>query len=278
MAREALFSKMGRISVAPFMQYLLLVLILGFCSSLPAPLLWPPNESVGNGRLDKLATNGKKLIGYWGLGRDHSAAELEKHAHVLLFLGVNSNCTLTPPPQTQVDYIHSSGALALGGVGGYAMDDKWSTCSADYLALQLIDILTLRNLDGIQIDYQREPRDDEFLMELFGNLRSALPMTKHVTLAVANKVMVPPEDYIEALSSCGGSPSAEVDFYNYMTSSLSDVYHHKQYLDIVKDMYGVAATETIFGSCIIGCNTGTNAVQLEDEEENVFPAMTCTIK
>lgn len=259
------------------MRYLLLFALLHFCLTIPDCSSLPTPYIKSNVRIDNILTDGKKLIGSW-TNEDHSTHELERHAHIVVFLEVNANCTVTPPTQIKVDFIHASGAHVVGSLGGFGMDTIWPVCSVHYLSTQLVDILRLRDLDGIQIDYQHEPQDIDFLIQLFASLRSALPEAKHVTIANENRVMVQMPEYLETLTACAGTAMAEVDFYNDMTHSVSDVYQKNHYLEIVKEMYGAQATQAIFGTCIVGCVKDDAVPEPQEDGEEYYQVLTCTVK
>jgi len=135
------------------------------------------------------------------------------------------------------------------------MNDYWHYCNLDTLVTDLVDIANKYNLDGIDIDYEIDPPNEQFVIGLSNGLRKNLPSGKLVTHVPMNNLVDSGSSYWKILQQCEGVDFISVQYYNDnpnpLTNPTSAVNHYKT---IVSDLYKGDASKVVFGLCITDCN------------------------
>lgn len=185
---------------------------------------------------------------------------LRHYSHVMYaFISAkDSSCKLEPPSQATVDYIHKSGALVLGSLGGAAMGQNssgfWSDCTVDSLVSQLTAMVQNYNLDGIDIDYEVSPPVASFVIGLHNGLRSALPAGIILTHTPENSLMGQSQAYWNILQQCNDVDFISVQYYNADPAPTSDaegsVDHYNRIINL---LFNHNASKVVFGFCIEAC-------------------------
>jgi len=184
-----------------------------------------------------------------------SPAVLRNYTHVnFAFVETSSNaCQLSVPTASKIDLVKQAGAKALGSLGGASMNKFWAHCTVDSLVSQIVSIVNRVGLDGVDIDYEVDPPNQTFVIDLNNRLRAALP-GKLLTHAPENNLMVSGGPYWNILTKCQGVDFISVQYYNDHPDPISNpsgsISHYEA---IVKDIYGGDATKVVFGYCITDC-------------------------
>lgn len=142
--------------VSAFLAFLFATI---FCDCLPTPFFSAL-------KLDTNENSQKRLVGYWEDGLDHNINLLNNFARVVFFLNTDHACNIISPEQAKIDYIHSAGTRVIGRIGGHGMATILQSCSIDFLANQLVDIIRTTTMDGIDIDYQNDQPNSTFAINL----------------------------------------------------------------------------------------------------------------
>jgi chitinase len=203
------------------------------------------------------ASTPKKIVGYFeDWSANPSAAVLRNYTHVnFAFVETSStSCQLSVPAAAKVDLVKQAGAKIVGSLGGASMNKFWIHCTVDNLVTQLVSIVSRLGLDGVDIDYEVDPPNQTFVVELNNRLRTALPAGKLLTHAPENNMMVSGGAYWNILQKCNGVDYISVQYYNDHPDPISNpsgsISHYEA---IVKNLYAGDATKVVFGYCITDC-------------------------
>jgi len=219
-----------------------------------------------------------KLVGYWeNWGPTPKAEAIKNYTHIIYsFLETeSSNCNLSPPDSKTVQFFHDNGKKVLGSVGGWSMNDYWKYCPVNTLITTLVRIVQQSNLDGIDIDYEIDPPDSNYVISLSNGLRNQLP-GKLITHVPMNNLVDSGASYWKILSQCNGVDFISVQYYNDDPNPVSDpsgaINHYKT---IVNGLYNGDATKVVFGLCISDCSNynmnGQNAGSITQKLVEAFP-------
>lgn len=211
------------------------------------------------------AGQAKKVVGYFeDWAANPSATVLRNYTHVnFAFIETSSNaCTLSVPSAAKITLVKQAGAKAIGSLGGASMDKYWAHCTVDSLVTQIVSIVDRVGLDGVDIDYEVDPPNQTFVIDLNNRLHAALP-GKLLTHAPENNLMVSGGPYWNILTKCTGVSYISVQYYNDRPDPISNpsgsIAHYQA---IVKNIFGGDATKVVFGYCITDCpryNMGASA-------------------
>ena len=200
----------------------------------------------------------KRMVGYIEDWQNIPPTSVLSHyTHIMYaFIQGDEFCTLSLPDQDIVDAIHNAGVLVLASIGGSSMDAYWKDCTADTLVNQILTIVNNYNFDGVDIDYEVDPPDQNLVVSLNNQLRSSLPSGKLLTHAPENNMMVEGGSYWNILQQCNGVDFISVQYYNDLpapTKNQGDTLKH--YDSIVTDLFGGDASKVVFGYCITDCGS-----------------------
>jgi len=199
-----------------------------------------------------------RIAGYWeDWGSKPQASALQNYTHILLafYESENKDCTLSTFDASLVASFHSAGVKVLGSVGGWSMNNWWKDCTVDSLVSQLSNAVTSVGLDGIDIDYEVDPPNASYVVNLTNSLRAKLGTGKLLTHVPENNQMVKNGTYWNIIAQVKN----EIDFimvqyYNDNPNPLTDpngaISHYET---IVTDLFGGDATKVVFGFCITEC-------------------------
>jgi len=199
-----------------------------------------------------------KLVGYWeDWGPTPNAHALQNYTHInYAFLEASdSSCTLSPPDRSKIQLFHNAGLKVLGSVGGESMNSHWKSCEMNSLIKKLVDMVNQYDLDGIDIDYEIDPPNAQYVIGLSNGLRNSLPAGKLLTHVPENNLMDKGASYWNILQQCNGVDFISVQYYNDNPNPVTDpsgaIAHYKA---IVSDIYKGDATKVVFGMCISECS------------------------
>jgi len=198
-----------------------------------------------------------KIVGYWeDWGPKPSAKVLQNYTHIIYsFLETSdTSCKLSTPEASMVNFFHSAGVSVLGSVGGASMNDYWKYCNVNNIVTDLVNIVKTYNLDGIDIDYEVDPPNAQFVIGLNNGLREKLPPGKLITHVPENNLMDNGASYWKILQQCQGVDFISIQYYNDnpnpLTNPTSAINHYKA---VVNDIYQGNASKVVFGLCITDC-------------------------
>jgi len=217
-----------------------------------------------------------KLVGYWeDWGSRPRTEALQNYTHIIYsFIETeSSSCNLSPPDLDTVRFFQSAGKKVLGSVGGWSMNDYWRYCDVNYLIKTLIDMVHKYNLDGIDIDYEIDPPNSQFVINLSNGLRSELP-GKLITHVPMNNLVDSGASYWNILKQCNGIDFISVQYYNDNPNPVTNpdacVEHYKT---IVNGLFSGDASKVVFGLCISDCSSwNMNAHAAEDITKKLISA------
>jgi len=219
-----------------------------------------------------------KLVGYWeNWGPTPKAEAIKNYTHIMYaFLETDSNnCNISPPSSSVVKFFKDNGKKVLGSVGGWSMNDFWKYCPVNTLVSTLVKMVNQYDLDGIDIDYEIDPPDANYVISLSNGLRSQLP-GKLITHVPMNNLVDNGASYWKILSQCNGVDFISVQYYNDnpdpVTNPTSAINHYKT---LVNGLYNGDATKVVFGLCISDCNSfnmnAQGAASITKELVQAFP-------
>jgi len=199
----------------------------------------------------------KRIVGYWeDWGPMPTAAAIANYSHIALSFieSEKHDCSVSSFDQTTVNFFKNAGKKVLGSVGGWSMNKGWPYCTVDILVPQIVKIVNDLGLDGIDIDYEMDPPDQDFVVNLTKTLRSQLP-GKLLTHVPENNQM----DQGAAYWNITLKIKDDVDFimiqyYNDAPNPVTDpASAETHYSNIVKGIFGGDASKVLFGFCITEC-------------------------
>jgi len=220
-----------------------------------------------------------KMVGYWeDWGAKPSANALRNYTHVLYaFLETgDTSCKISTPEASMVKFLHSAGVSVLGSVGGASMNKYWHSCNVNTLVSDLVNIVKTYDLDGIDIDYEVDPPDAQFVIGLSNGLRQALPSGKLITHVPENNLMDNGASYWKILQQCQGVDFISIQYYNDnpnpLTNPSAAIDHYKA---VVSNIYQGNASKVVFGLCISDCKgwnmDASHAASITKSLVNAFP-------
>jgi len=198
-----------------------------------------------------------KIVGYWeNWGPKPSANALQNYTHIIYsFLETeSSSCKLSTPEPSIVKFFHDAGVSVLGSVGGASMNNYWKDCNVNSMVTDLVNIVKTYDLDGIDIDYEVDPPNAQFVVGLNNGLRRDLPAGKLITHVPENNLMDNGASYWKILQQCQGVDFISIQYYNDnpnpLTNPAGAVAHYKA---VVSDIFQGNASKVVFGLCISDC-------------------------
>jgi len=199
-----------------------------------------------------------RMVGYWeDWGPKPSAHALQNYTHMIYaFLETeDTSCKLNTPEPSVVQMFHNAGLSVLGSIGGWSMNDYWKNCNVNTVVSDLVNMVKTYNLDGIDIDYEIDPPNAQFVVGLSNGLRNAMPPGKLLTHVPMNNLVDSGASYWKILQQCQGVDFISVQYYNDnpnpLTNPSAAIEHYKT---IVNDLYQGNATKVVFGMCLKDCS------------------------
>jgi len=199
-----------------------------------------------------------KMVGYWvDWGSTPTARALQNYTHInYAFLETeSSSCNINNPDRSKIQMFHNAGLKVLGSVGGESMNNYWKSCDMNSLVKKLVDIVNNYDLDGIDIDYEVDPPNAQYVIGLSNGLRSSLPAGKLITHVPENNLMDKGASYWNILQKCNGVDFISIQYYNDnpdpVTNPSGAIAHYKA---VVNEIYQGDATKVVFGLCISDCS------------------------
>jgi len=186
------------------------------------------------------------------------SSALENYTHIALafYESENTNCKLSTFSASTVSSFHSAGVKVLGSVGGWSMNNYWKDCTVDQLVTQLVDAVNSVGLDGIDIDYEVDPPNQQFVVNLTNQLRASLPSGKLLTHVPENNQMDQGAAYWNIMLQIKDKVDfIMVQYYNDNPNPVTDpngaISHYE---NIVSGIFNGDATKVVFGFCITECS------------------------
>lgn len=207
---------------------------------------------------NETGSTAKRMVGYledWESTPSKSVLSHYSHVMYAFVETSSSSCTLSQPSKSAVDKVHEAGAKILASVGGASMDNYWHYCSVDSLVSQLVSIVNKYGFDGVDIDYEVDPPNQSFVVNLNNKLRDSLPSGKLLTHAPENNMMVKGGSYWNILKQCKGVDFVAIQYYNDepapVTSESKTLSHYDA---VVQEIFSGDAKKVVFGYCITDCD------------------------
>jgi len=169
----------------------------------------------------------------------------------------NSNCQVSSFSSSTVSHFKSAGLKVLGSVGGASMNKYWKDCTVANLVPQLVSIVNSAGLDGIDIDYEVDPPDQAFVVNLTKQLRTSLPAGKLLTHVPENNLMDQNAAYWNIMLQIKDQVDfISIQYYNDSPNPLTDPNGAMTHYDnVVKGIFGGDASKVVFGVCITECSS-----------------------
>jgi len=200
----------------------------------------------------------KRIVGYWeDWGALPTTQAVENYTHMVLsFIETeSSNCKLSSFDASTVKHFQSAGLKVLGSLGGASMNKYWANCTVDNLVSQVVTIVNNIGLDGVDIDYEVDPPNQAFVVNLTKQLRAKLPdcLLTHVPEnnlmdqgAAYWNIMLQIADLVDFIS---------IQYYNDNPNPLTDPSGAEtHYGKVVSNIFNGDASKVVFGVCITECS------------------------
>jgi len=202
----------------------------------------------------------KRLVGYWeDWGATPTTAALANYTHMALsFIETSStSCKVNGFDTSTVNHFKSAGLKVLGSVGGASMNKYWQYCTVDNLVPQLVTIVNSSGLDGIDIDYEVDPPNQAFVVNLTKQLRAKLPAGKLLTHVPENNLMDQNAAYWNITKQIAGDVDfISIQYYNDNPNPVSNpsgaISHYNA---VVTQLFAGDASKVVFGVCITECSS-----------------------
>jgi len=199
----------------------------------------------------------KRIVGYWeDWGDMPQASALVNYTHMALAFieSEHSDCQVSTFNTSTVQFFKNAGLKVLGSVGGWSMNKGWKYCTVENLVPQLVSIVNSIGLDGIDIDYEMDPPDQAFVVNLTKQLRAQLP-GKLLTHVPENNLMAQGAPYWNIMLQIADLVDfIMIQYYNDSPNPVTDpVAAETHYNNIVSGIFGGDASKVLFGFCITEC-------------------------
>jgi len=188
-----------------------------------------------------------------------TTASIANYTHIALsFIESESkNCVVSSFDQSTVNFFKNAhaGIKVIGSVGGWSMNKGWPSCTVDNLVPQIVKIVNDLGLDGVDIDYEMDPPDQAFVVNLTKSLRQQLPAGKLLTHVPENNQMDQGAPYWNIMLQIKDDVDfIMIQYYNDSPNPVTDpASAETHYSNIVSGIFGGDASKVLFGFCITEC-------------------------
>jgi chitinase len=202
----------------------------------------------------------KRIVGYWeDWGATPTTAALANYTHMALSFieSSNTNCKVSTFDASTVNHFKSAGLKVLGSVGGASMNNYWKYCTTDNLVPQLVSIVQSAGLDGIDIDYEVDPPNQAFVVNLTQQLKAKLPAGKLITHVPENNLMDQNAAYWNITKQIASIVDfISIQYYNDNPNPVSNASGAEtHYENVVTQLFNGDASKVVFGVCITECSS-----------------------
>jgi len=211
-----------------------------------------------------------RMVMYWATWKNYPAPSVAStYTDVILFAvaAYNNACSVDlgsyiSPDQISYFRQNAPHTKLLFSFGGANQNDYWQYCNAQTLAKSLASAVTQNGFDGVDIDYEVNPVNTQFLIELTHDLRRALGSHYLITHAPENTQLTTGSNYWNVLLITKNAISwIGIQYYNDNPGAGDIQATLNHYTNVVNGIFGGDASKVVAGVCVQdsvspNCNTG----------------------